>query len=233
MDDAHRRARQIIDEALRSAETIKKEIAVQAKEEAYRRQMELEQEMKAQRAEIQRMEQRLTAREEKLDLRWGELERKEKRLIKQARRLGAKNRELRQRENEIRTLEEQHRRILSEISGLSPEEAKRILMESMIEDARRDAMETIRQIEEEARQNAEKRAKEIVKGLMEAKEISEKEGETLLEELLKQGEKTKKEIEGFVDARIHAIIERLELATKADIEELKQKIDSLAGKPKD
>ncbi|MCD6327907.1 phasin family protein [bacterium] len=79
----------------------------------------------------------------------------------------------------------------------------------------------------------EKRAKEIVKGLMEAKEISEKEGETLLEELLKQGEKTKKEIEGFVEARIHAIIERLELATKADIEELKQKIDSLASKPKD
>ncbi|HID57582.1 TPA: ribonuclease Y [Candidatus Poribacteria bacterium] len=162
LDDAHRRARQIIDEALRSAETIKKEIAVQAKEEAYRRQIELEQEMKAQRAEIQRMEQRLMAREEKLDLRWSELERKEKKLIEQAKRLGAKNRELRQREDEIRALEEQHRRVLADISGLSPEEAKRLLMESMVEEARRDAMEMIRQIEEEARHNAEKRAKEIL-----------------------------------------------------------------------
>lgn len=76
----------------------------------------------------------------------------------------------------------------------------------------------------------EKKAREIVSGLVEKKEVTEKEGEKLVEQLVKEGEKAKKDAESFIEKKVHAIVERLELATKADIEDLKKKIDALAEK---
>lgn len=155
LQEAKRRARQIMDEALQSAENIKREMILQAREEIYKRQVELENEMKERREEIRRLRESLAARER-------QLEERERKLVEHARRLGEKSKRLREREERVQRMEEEQRRLLSEISSLSPEEAKELLMERMVEEAKREAMETIRRIEEEARQTAERRAKEIL-----------------------------------------------------------------------
>ena len=144
-----------MDEALQSAENIKREMILQAREEIYKRQIELENELKERREEIQRLRERLAAKER-------QLEERERKLIEHARKLGEKSKWLREREKRVQRMEEEQRRLLSEISNLSPEEAKELLMERMVEEAKREAMETIRRIEEEARQTAERRAKEIL-----------------------------------------------------------------------
>ncbi|RKY02424.1 ribonuclease Y, partial [Candidatus Poribacteria bacterium] len=155
LQEAERRARRIMDEALQSAENIKREMILQAREEIYKRQIELENELKERREEIQRLRERLAAKER-------QLEERERKLIEHARKLGEKSKWLREREKRVQRMEEEQRRLLSEISNLSPEEAKELLMERMVEEAKREAMETIRRIEEEARQTAERRAKEIL-----------------------------------------------------------------------
>ncbi|WP_406678487.1 ribonuclease Y [Moorella sp. ACPs] len=152
---AEKAAAAIIEEAKKEAEAKKREAVLEAKEEAHRIRNEIERESRERRSELQRFERRLMQKEEALDRKTEALERKEASLHRQE--------EAAQKLRE--ELEELRRRQVSElerISGLTTEEARAILLQSVEEEVRHEAAMLIKQIETEAKEEAEKRAREIV-----------------------------------------------------------------------
>ncbi len=155
LDSAEARARHIIDEALREAEAKKKEAVLEAKEEVHRLRTDFEREVKERRSEIARLERRLLQKEETLDRKVDQLERKEENLAR-------KDRELERQHQHVQELIQKQMAELERISGLTQEEARRIFLEQVEQEARGDAARLMRDIENEAREAAEKRAREIV-----------------------------------------------------------------------
>lgn len=150
-------ARRIVEEAEKEAEAAKREILLEAKEEAHRLRNEIEQEERARRAELQRTERRLLQKEESLDRKLDSIERKEESIAK-------KERELDAAKEELVELHAKRRAELQRVSGLSPEEAKGLLLKDVENEIRHEAAVMIRNIEAEAREEAERRAREVVAG---------------------------------------------------------------------
>ncbi len=159
---AEETARNIVDEARRQAETIAREAQVQAKDIVLKVREDLEREVRDERRELQAIEKRLLAREEALD---GRLETMQAREADIAR----TGQEVQQREKETAQIRETCSRLLEEtraglerVAGLTREEAKRTLIEQMVEEARHDAGKRVRQVEEEAREEADRKARNII-----------------------------------------------------------------------
>ena len=122
--NANERAREIIDEALKVAETKKKEALLEAKEENLKARNELEKETKERRAELQRYERRVLSKEENLDKKAEAMERKESSLA-------SKEETLRKRTAEMEALYAKEQEELEKISGLTTEQAKEYLLKSV------------------------------------------------------------------------------------------------------
>ncbi|MBO8141559.1 MAG: ribonuclease Y [Firmicutes bacterium] len=152
---AGEQAASILEQARRDAESRVREALVEAKEEAVRLRQEAEQELKERRYELQRLERRLAHKEEGLDRRLSQLERKEESLSRQAA-------ELDRRRAEVEELLRQQRQELERISGLSAEEARQHLLKKVESEVRHDMAVMIREIEQEAKEEAEKRARNII-----------------------------------------------------------------------
>ncbi len=152
---AEEQAKKIIADAEKSAAAKKREITLEAKEEIQKARAEAERELKDRRSEISRQERRISQKEETLDKKTENLERKESTLA-------AKMKSLEARELEITEIKEKQLAELEKISGLSQEDAKDIIMKSVEEQARHDAAIMVKEIEQEAKENAEKNAKNIV-----------------------------------------------------------------------
>ena len=148
-------ARKIVEEAAREAEAQKREAVVEAKDEAFRLKREAEREIREQRAEIQRLERRLVQREENLERR-GEVQEKRERLIAQ------KEQEVAGAREEADALREHQKAELQRISGLTAEEAREQLLRQVGDEARGDAAAVIKKIESGAREDADRRAREII-----------------------------------------------------------------------
>lgn len=148
-------AERIIAESKEKAEAIKKEAILEAKEEMHRERAEFEREIRTRRGEIQRLEARLLQKEENVDRKIEDLSRKQKALLKQ-------EEELTKRDEEVKQLREEQRKQLEQISGLSSEEAKRLLLRNVEVESRHEAAKLIRQIEEEAKEAGERKAREII-----------------------------------------------------------------------
>ena len=159
---ARRKAEEIKAEAVRlrddiqkEIETKRKEVLLEAKDEAHRMRAEVEAENREKRAEIQRLERRLTQKEEQLDRRLDGLENKE-------RALSAKETEAAKLKEELDRVVARQRSELERMSGLTPEEARNILLKIIEDETRHDAAKLIRDIEAEAKEEADKRARHIV-----------------------------------------------------------------------
>ncbi|MCI8402615.1 MAG: ribonuclease Y [Lachnospiraceae bacterium] len=152
---AEEKSREIIDDALKVAETKKREALLEAKEESLRTKNEAEREAKERRAEIQRMERRVMNREENLDKKSEALEKKEASLAAKEESLTARKRET----DELYNKELQE---LERISGLTSEQAKEYLLKSIEDDVKHDAARMIKELENQAREDAGKKAKEYV-----------------------------------------------------------------------
>ena len=152
---AEEKSREIIDEALKVAETKKREALLEAKEESLRAKNEAEREAKERRAEIQRMERRVMNREENLDKKSEALEKKEANLASKEESLTARKRET----DELYNKELQE---LERISGLTSEQAKEYLLKTIEDDVKHDAARMIKDLENQAREDAVKRAREYV-----------------------------------------------------------------------
>jgi len=160
--EAEEEAKRLIAEAQKEAETLKKEKLLEAKEEWFRLKQNFEAEVKAKRAELQKLQRQLAQQEINIDRRADLLTGKEKELESLERELQAKAHELQQRETELSRLVEEENRRLEQISGLTKEEAKRIQMENLLESAREEAALMVKEIRDRARQTASRESKEII-----------------------------------------------------------------------
>ncbi len=152
---AESRARGIIDEALREAEAKKKEAVLEAKEEVHRLRADFERESKERRAEVQRLERRLLQKEETLDRKVESMERKEENLSK-------KERDLERQHQLAQEVVAKQLAELERISGLTTDEARKIFLAQVEQEARGDAARLMREIESDAKESAEKKAREVV-----------------------------------------------------------------------
>jgi len=152
---AEEKARDIIDEALKIAETKKREALLEAKEEALKAKNDFERETKERRAELQRYEKRVLTKEETLDKKTEALEKKESRLA-------AKEAELEKKAEEIEKFQEKQLQELEKISGLTSEQAKEYLLRTVEEEVKHETAMLIKELESKAREEAEKKAKDYI-----------------------------------------------------------------------
>lgn len=153
--NAEAKAREIIDDAVKNAETTKKEALLEVKEESIRTKNDLEKETKERRAELQRYEKRVLAKEEAVEKRSDALEHRENKL-------SSKEEQLRQREARVEELSQKCVQELERISGLTSEQAKEYLLKTVEEDVKHDTAKMVRELESQAKEDADKKAKEYV-----------------------------------------------------------------------
>ena len=155
-------AKSILEEAKAEAKNLKKEAVLEAKEETLRLTSECEQEIKARRAEVQKSENRISQREEFLDKKEETLEKKNELLEKAKTDLANKELDLQKRIEEQDKIYDKMTAELERISKLTREEAKKELIAKYEDEAKKDAAILIREIENNAKEEAGKKAKEIV-----------------------------------------------------------------------
>ena len=149
------KARSIIDEALKTAETKKREALLEAKEENLRTKNELEKETKERRNELQKYEKRVLSKEEALDKKADALERREAEYT-------AKEAELKKKEKKVDELQGQRVQELERISGLTSEQAKDYLLKTVEDEVKIDTAKLYKELESKAKEEADKKAKEYV-----------------------------------------------------------------------
>lgn len=147
--------KKMIDDAQKRAEALKKETILEAKEEIFKSRADYEREQRDRRAELQRTERRLLQREELLDKKLDSLDQREEALVKRIK-------ETEVMEASISELHEKQLRELETISGLSMDEARTILLSNVERDARHDAAIMLRDIEAKTKDEADRRARNIV-----------------------------------------------------------------------
>ena len=152
---AEEKAREIIDEALKTAETKKRESLLEVKEESIRAKNELDKEIKERRAEAQRYERRIQQKEETIDKKADAIEKKEANLA-------AKEENLAKQREEIAKLNEQRLQELERISGLTSEQAKEYLLKIVEDEVKHETAVMIKEMETRAKEEADKKAKEYV-----------------------------------------------------------------------
>lgn len=152
---AEQKAQNLILDAENAAESIKKEKILEAKEETHRLKSDLENEIRDRRKEVEKSERRILQREENIEKKLENIERREDGLSKRERSMNEKHQKID--EYLAKQVEE-----LEKISGYTQEEAKQILLDEVEKDIRKDASAMITQVETEAKDEADKRAREIV-----------------------------------------------------------------------
>ena len=152
---AETEATRIINEAIRSGESRKKEMLLEAKEEIHKSRTEYEKEVKEQRSELTKQERRLQQKEETLDKKTENFEKKEEEL---ARRMD----EVAKVKEETEAVKKAHLATLEQISGLSQEQAKQFLLKSVEEEIRHDTAMKIKEIEQELKDTSDEKAREIL-----------------------------------------------------------------------
>jgi ribonuclease Y len=152
---AEEAARKIIDEARKDAEGKRREAVLEAKEDVHRLRTELEREVRERRAELQRSERRLVQKEEVLDRKVESLEKKEENLHR-------KEEELDQIREAINELHRKEIAELERVSGLTSQEAKQLLLATVEEEIRHDMAILIKEVETKAKEEADKRARDII-----------------------------------------------------------------------
>ena len=152
---AEAEATRLINEAIRSGESRKKEMLLEAKDEIYRSRTEYEKEVKERRAELSKQERRLEQKEAALDKKMEAFERKEEELAKRMEALA-------QAQAEVEQIRRQQLATLEQISGLTQEQAKAYLLRSVEEEVRHETAMKIKELEQQMRDEAEEKAREII-----------------------------------------------------------------------
>ncbi len=155
LGNAEEKAREIIDEALKTAETKKRESLLEVKEESIRTKNELDKEIRERRAEAQRYERRVQQKEENIDRKSEAIEKKEAGLA-------AKEEEVAKLRAEVSKLNEQRLQELERISGLTSEQAKEYLLKIVEDEVKHETAVMIKEMESRAKEEADKKAKEYV-----------------------------------------------------------------------
>ncbi len=153
--NAEEKARGIIDDAVKTAEEKKRESMLEIKEESIKAKNDLDKEIKERRSEIQKNERRIVQKEENLDKKLEAIEKRESNFA-------VKEEELKKQKIEISKLNEQRIQELERISGLTSEQAKEYLLKTIEEDVKLDTAKMIKEMENKAKEEANKKAKDYV-----------------------------------------------------------------------
>lgn len=162
MGDAQNQAKKLVEDAKAEASSLKKEALLEAKEEALKLKNENDNDIRERRAEVQRMENRLVQREEALDRKEDLLDKKIQSADDMKVQIENQKNELVNQEKELEKKAESISKELERVSGLSKENAKAELVASIEDDARKEAGVIVRNIEEQAREEGENKAREII-----------------------------------------------------------------------
>lgn len=152
---AENEAKRLVEEAVKTGENKKREAMVEAKEEIIKSRNEAEKELKDRRIEISRQERRLQQKEEALDKKTDSLEKKDELLNKKIKDADAER-------EKIEGIHKAQIEILERLSGLTAEEAKEYLLRNVEDEVRHEAAIMIKEIETQAKEEADKRAKNII-----------------------------------------------------------------------
>ena len=148
-------ATRIINEAIRGGESKKKEMLLEAKDEIHKSRTEYEKEVKERRNELSKQERRLQQKEESLDKKMDAYERKEEDLSKKQAAITAT-------QNEVNLIKKSQMEVLEKISGLTQEEAKKYLLDSVESEVRHETAMKIKEVETQLKEEAEQTAREII-----------------------------------------------------------------------
>ncbi len=155
VNQAEEKARGIIDEAVKTAEAKKRESLLEIKEESIKAKNDLDREIKERRGEIQASERRIEKKEANIDKKLEQVEKREAAFV-------TREAEIEAQRAEVAKLSEQRARELERISGLTSEQAKEILLKSVEDDVKLDTAKLIKELEARAREEADKKAKDLV-----------------------------------------------------------------------
>ena len=205
-------AKRLIEEAKKAAEILKKEALLQAKDKFYQEKAEFEKETVEKKQELQNLERRIIQRESHLDKRIELLDSKENEITRKEKTMILQEKTIQEQEKRVAELIQKQRIQLENIAKMSSEEAKRLLMESMEEEAKHEAAKGIKRIEDEARETADKKAKEII-----SLAVQRYAGEYVAEQTVSVVSLPNEEMKGRIIGREGRNIRALEAATGIDL----------------
>lgn len=205
-------AGKMLEESKRQAETITKEATLQAKDVVYQAKADFERETKDKRRDQQALEKRLQQKEENLDKKVNLIDQREAELFKREQGVSAKEQSLTQKDEKLSQLIDEELKKLENISGMSAADAKKALMEIMESEAKLDVAKRIKAIEEEAKETADKKSKEVL-----ALAIQRYAGEYVAERTVSVVALPSDEMKGRIIGREGRNIRALEAATGIDL----------------
>ncbi len=204
--------KKILEDAKKEADVLVREASIQAKDAAIQAKSDLDQEVKTRRIELQNVERRLSQKESSLDKKIDAIEKREDEVSKKERELSSRQSSLDKKHGEYDSLLAKERERLEKISGLTAEEAKKVLMQAMEDEAKYEATKVCKRIEEEAKERADKKAKEII-----AQAIQRYAGDYVGEDTVSTVPLPNEEMKGRIIGREGRNIRALEAATGVDI----------------
>ena len=205
-------AKRLIEEAEKKADILKKEALLQAKDKFYQEKANFEKETMEKRQELQNLERRLSQRESHLDKKIDLLDTKEADITRREKALVQHERIVQEQEKKVTALLEKQRIQLESIAKMSSEDAKRLLMESMENEAKHEAAKRIKRIEEESKEIADKKSKEII-----SLAVQRYAGEYVAERTVSVVSLPNEEMKGRIIGREGRNIRALEAATGIDL----------------
>ena len=155
-------AKKVFADAKKEAETLKKEARLQSKEELYKSKAEFEKESRNKKYEMQKMEKRLSQKEENLEKKVNLLDQKDISVAKREKALEPQEKRVKEMEEKYTSALAEQKNLLEKISGMTSSEAKKHLMQNIENEAKLDSARTIRRIEEETKENADKISRNII-----------------------------------------------------------------------
>lgn len=210
--EAEELAGKILEEARKEAQVQKKEFLLQAQDEIFRRKKEQEQEHRDRESELKKQETRLQEKEERLEQKLEKASQKESDVVLLEKNLIQRERNFAMQEERLAEMTLSQQKRLEEISGLTVEEAKKRLMEEIESQARHESAKTLRQLESETRENADRKAKEIL-----ATAIQRYAGEFVTEQTVSSVALPSEDMKGRIIGREGRNIRALEAATGVDL----------------
>jgi len=209
---AEETATRILADAEREVETLRKSAVISGKEEVMRLRESAEQEMRGRRATVEQEERRLNERESALERKLEVVEQRDREIGRRASDFGRREKLVQTRDEELETLISEERRRLEQMAGMSAQDAKAELIRRLEEEAHADAANSLREIRESARRNAEREAKKIV-----ALAIQRIAADTTAETTVSAVSLPNDEMKGRIIGREGRNIRAFELATGVDV----------------
>lgn len=209
---AQNAAVRIIEEAKKDAAAIKKEAEIQAKDSVVKEKLDFEKEVRETRRELQTTEKRLVSKEEALDKRIDSIEKRESELLRRDAALKSREKTIDERSQEYDRHIDEARRQLEQVAGMTREEAKKNLIDQMVEEAKHESAKRIRVIEEEAKEDAVRKSQKII-----ALSIERLAGDFVAERSVTVVPLPNDELKGKIIGREGRNIRALEAATGIDL----------------